>query len=246
MTTPGPFTTFRAALRPGVLLVVILGLTGCNIVRSFPAPDFSDATVKDGAEPDGATEAGTPCESCLSFSVRIAMSDGDAEECPDGDVSYGGASLQLTRDDVDGCDGEQTVGLFFQPVEVPAGATIHEATIEFTAAASGSEPTDLVIWAEAGINPPDFDGVDRDVSNRPRLARNVEWTVDAWAEQGESGPAQRSPDLRAVVQETVAQPGWASGNAMAFIVTGTGQRVAVAFDGEPTQAAELTIRYDPR
>lgn len=241
-----PHKPFVSALCPAVA-VLVMGLTGCNIVKRFPRPEFSDAAVADGSQPDASRggDVQIPCEPCLKFSTRTATSDGDAEECPDGDVTYTGASLQLTRDDTDGCAGEQTVGVFFQSVEVPAGATVHEATIQFTAAAAGTEPTDLVIWAEDGINPPDFDGVDRNVSNRPRLAGNVSWTVEAWSAPGESGPAQRTPNLRPVVQELVDQPGWASGNAMAFIITGTGQRVAVAFDGEPGQSAELTIRYAP-
>ena len=238
-------------------LAATIWLAGCNIVQEFPRPDFADATTPDigavdaGTDdvgPDAAEDASgnPPCEPCQTVSVQVASSDGDAEECPDGEVGYGDAALQLTRDDSDGCDGEQTVGVFFASVDVPAGATIHDAAIQFTAASSGSEATNLVIWGENGINPPDFDGIDSNVSNRPRLPESIEWTgVEAWAAQGDAGPAQRTPDLSAIVQRLVDQPGWAAGNAMAFILTGSGQRVAVAYDAEPSESAELEISYSP-
>jgi hypothetical protein len=52
---------------------------------------------------------------------------------------------------------------------------------------------------------------------------------------------QRTPNLAAVVQEIVNRPGWASGNAMAVVLTGTGRRTAEAWDG--TYAPTLRIEY---
>ena len=46
-----------------------------------------------------------------------------------------------------------------------------------------------------------------------------------------------------VIQEIVSQPGWASGNALALIVTGTGERVAESRDGAPEGAPLLHIEY---
>jgi hypothetical protein len=55
--------------------------------------------------------------------------------------------------------------------------------------------------------------------------------------------AQRTPDLSAVVQEIVGQPGWASGNAIAIMIAGTGTRTARAFNaaGAPVLHIEYTI-----
>jgi hypothetical protein len=44
-----------------------------------------------------------------------------------------------------------------------------------------------------------------------------------------------------VIQEIVNRSGWASGNALALIVTGTGERVAESYDG--SAAPELHIEY---
>ncbi len=58
-----------------------------------------------------------------------------------------------------------------------------------------------------------------------------------------AGPDQRTPDLSAVIQEVVNRPGWASGNAIAVIITGTGKRVADSFDGYVYGAPYLHIQY---
>jgi hypothetical protein len=61
--------------------------------------------------------------------------------------------------------------------------------------------------------------------------------------KNEAGPAQQTPDLAGVVQEIVDRPGWANGNSLAVIVTGTGRRTAEAFDGSRSAAPLLHIEY---
>ena len=59
---------------------------------------------------------------------------------------------------------------------------------------------------------------------------------------GEAGADQRTPDLSAVVQEVVDRPGWARGNALVVLVSGTGKRAAVAAwrAGAPLPIAQVT------
>jgi hypothetical protein len=57
------------------------------------------------------------------------------------------------------------------------------------------------------------------------------------------GVDQRTPNLAAVIQEIVNQPGWARGNPLALIITGTGKRVAEAYEGGATKAPRLYIEY---
>jgi hypothetical protein len=47
-----------------------------------------------------------------------------------------------------------------------------------------------------------------------------------------------------VVQEIVNRQGWASGNALALILTGSGARVAEAFEGGAARAPVLHIEYE--
>ncbi len=56
----------------------------------------------------------------------------------------------------------------------------------------------------------------------------------------------RTPDLSTIMQEIVDRDGWQSGNAMAFMVEGTGRRTAVSYNGDSAKAPKLYVRYyDP-
>ena len=46
-----------------------------------------------------------------------------------------------------------------------------------------------------------------------------------------------------MLREVVGRPGWASGNALALVITGTGHRTARAYDGKPAGAALLHVEY---
>src|SRR5207244_11296716 len=51
------------------------------------------------------------------------------------------------------------------------------------------------------------------------------------------------PDLSAVLQEIVNRPGWVGGNAVVLIITGTGKRVAKAYDEDHAGAPLLHVEY---
>ena len=59
----------------------------------------------------------------------------------------------------------------------------------------------------------------------------------------EAGVNQRTSNLGSIVQEIVSRPGWASGNAIVLVITGTGTRVASAFDDNAALAARLVVTY---
>jgi hypothetical protein len=67
--------------------------------------------------------------------------------------------------------------------------------------------------------------------------------VPGWPTVGEAASNQRTPDLGPVIQEVVARAGWAPGNALVLIVTGTGHRTARAFDEGAAGAALLHVEY---
>ena len=55
--------------------------------------------------------------------------------------------------------------------------------------------------------------------------------------------AERTPDLKAIVQEIIDRGGWAALNDMAFMLTGTGTRTAKSYEGSATGAPLLHIEY---
>ena len=92
----------------------------------------------------------------------------------------------------------------------------------------------LEIRGEASDHAGAFASDSYNITSRPTTVATVAWAPPAWNTVGASGPKQQTPDLSAVVQEVVDRAGWASGNAMAFVLSGTGKRTAEAHaGGEP-------------
>ena len=169
----------------------------------------------------------------------IAQSGDDAEELPDGSMYLNSSDLELIDDPQ---RGEQVVDLRFTNIEVPHGAKINTARVQFTVD-DDDEPvaTELVIRGELAADTQPFRSAARDVSSRRRTAASVGWSPGPWTIVGERGQQQQTPDLSALIEEIVALPGWREGNALALIIRGSGHRAAVSFDGNPTGAPVLYI-----
>ena len=158
---------------------------------------------------------------------RVAAGADDAEESQSGSVGVSSSDLELVTDGSD----VQTVGIRFSGLAIPQGATIQSAWLQFQADETSSETTTLTIRGEASDNAVPFTTGTNNVSARPRTSAAVGWSPPAWNLVGEAGPAQQSPDLSSVVREIVSRSGWQSGNAMVFVITGSGRRVAESYDG---------------
>ena len=125
----------------------------------------------------------------------------------------------------------QTIGMRFTGITVPRNANVTKAYIQFTTDETGTAATSLTIRAEASDNATTFTTATNNVSSRARTTAAANWTPAAWTVVDEAG-VNPHPDLSAVLREVTNRSGWASGNALAFIVNGTGKRVARAFDAQ--------------
>jgi hypothetical protein len=171
--------------------------------------------------------------------VRVAGSSDDAEETASGSVDLTSSDLELVDD-----DGLQTVGLRFAEVAVPRDAVIRNAYVQFQVDEATSEPTALSFKGQASDRAATFSTMSRDISTRPRTNAAVPWSPPPWPTVGAAGPVQRTPSLASVIQEIVDRPEWASGNPLALVITGSGRRVANAYDRIPEAAPLLRIEYD--
>jgi PKD repeat protein len=175
----------------------------------------------------------TPPAADVTVETQIVASTDDAEEKRSG-------SMELTSSDLD--LGERTVGLRF-PLDVPPGATIVTAYVQFTV----EEPTTLVgaltIAGQASDDALTFTSTSRNITGRPRTGATVAWTPGAWTTVDAAGPVQQTPDLAAIVQEVVDRPGWIRGKGLVFIFTGSGGRSARSYDGKQTTAPLLHVEY---
>ncbi|MGI9326013.1 MAG: hypothetical protein ACR2PZ_12385, partial [Pseudomonadales bacterium] len=62
--------------------------------------------------------------------------------------------------------------------------------------------------------------------------------------KGEAGPNQKTPNIASIIQEVTGRPGWASGNSLVLIITGTGERAAESFNGDQAGAPLLHVEYE--
>ena len=193
-------------------------------------------TASDGAltTTDQAQITVYPAGTVLS---RIAVGSDDAEESATGNVATNGNDIELVYS-----GSNQTVGLRFTSLAIPQGATINSAAIQFRADESQSEATSLLIQGQAAGTTATFTNTSLNVSSRPRTAGSVTWTPPAWT-SGQVGATQRTPDIKAIIQEIVNRADWVSGNSIVIIITGTGHRTAESHEGLATGAARLELQY---
>jgi hypothetical protein len=163
--------------------------------------------------------AGT--NTALGAAVWEATSgEGIEEELSSGNLDTGSSDLELVYEGAGPppSDG-QLVGLRFVNVNVPKGANITNAWVQFTAdneKLTGSV-VNLAIWGRLEANPAAFAG-SRAVSTATKTSASVKWSnLPSWT-SGARGSDQRTPNLSVVIQELVNQSGWAPGNALALII----------------------------
>ncbi|MEP5614382.1 MAG: DUF2341 domain-containing protein, partial [Cyclobacteriaceae bacterium] len=148
----------------------------------------------------------------------------------DNDDAAEDAAGVVTRTDPDGLlyfGDDNTVGLRFQGVNVPAGATIVSSFIQIISDNSGSDQCDVNIYGHVGDAAP-FSGTANELSNLV-TGTTIPWSIDAFAV---ASGAHNSPDISTIVQNNISS-GWASGDDMVFLFqgVGTGEREARAREG---------------
>lgn len=185
---------------------------------------------------------------CIDNTICVTLGGAfnpDAEEATNGNMYVNTGALDLVFDSSPPYwRGNQLTGLRFENVALPPNAVIVDAHIQFTARnAINVDTCSLVLQAHDADNAAPIGWVLNDLSGRTRTAASVAWEPSPWLSANDRGAAQRSPDLSAVVQELVDRAGWQSGNAVLFLVSGTGGRSAWSWDQDPTKAAELCVSY---
>ena len=180
--------------------------------------------------------------SCDTIRVisRVSQSSDDAEErVSNGNMTLG-TTLQLPR----ASSNNQYVGLRFQNVKVPQGATIVSATIEFEVDSTASGTVNLTIQGENSSSPSTFTSTSNDISARPLTTASVTWNG---VPNSAVNTKLTTPNLATIVQEIVNPAGWASGNPMAFRIersgTGTDNRNVESYDSEAAAAPLLRVTY---
>ncbi|UCD98312.1 MAG: beta-propeller fold lactonase family protein [Chloroflexota bacterium] len=182
----------------------------------------------------------TLSQSIVSFDVRVSTSSDDAEENNSGRVSLNSSDLELVDE-----RSNQIVGIRFNGIAVPQGATISSANIQFKVdETKNTDICTLSIHGERTTNASTFTNSRRNISSRLMTTAFESWSPEPWLVVGAKGPDQRTPNIASVIQEIVNQPGWSEGNSLVIIISGTGKRVAESFNGDQADAPILHIEYE--
>jgi len=177
-------------------------------------------------------------ENSLPVIIQTGISDplDDIEENQAGEIYSTSSDLELVSD-----GGVQTVGLRFNNINLPQGAQIERAYIQFTVDESSSSFTRVELRTEQVDNAVAFEEINQNLTNRDFSGAAVVWQIDPWNSEFEQGPAQRSPELKAIIQEVIDRAGWQGGNSIVFGITGSGTRTAISYNRDPDFAPVLHI-----
>lgn len=188
-------------------------------------------------------------EAQTTITKRVAASSDDAEEeGPTGTTPnrmwLSSSDIELVSDFGSPTAGVQKIGLRFTSMTIPAGATITGAYLIFRAIVAdpgmtNSDTTSLTIKGQLAANASTFTSTSGNISGRSLTSASASWVPTTWT----TGTDYNSPSIVSVIQELVNQGTWASGNAMAVIITGTGHRASPSWDKDAANAAQLVVTY---
>ncbi len=161
----------------------------------------------------------------VEFIVKGSGDDGELDT--DGTVSAGTRLRMETG---------REVFLRFSGLDLPRGAIVRSAHVQFAAADEATAP--LVLSIEGLLAP-------SDPVAGPRTPA-VTWAPAGWSDPGLAGPYQRTPDLSAIFQRLVMGAEWVSGQSVTLVIRteGEGHRSALSFEGGHAPVLRLEYTLD--
>ncbi len=179
-----------------------------------------------------------------TIEVSINKSENDVEEYASGSIGKYSSDLEVLYDWV----ADQTVGLRFENLNIPAGAIITNAELEMQVDETGYGKVSVEIYVEDNDSPAAFSYSTNDVSNRPVVSGlKVNWDE---LPNKDVGYKVRSPNLKDLIQNLVNRGSWSASSKTAVLIikkkAGTvidvnNRRVFESYDG--SYAPKLRITY---
>jgi type IV pilus assembly protein PilY1 len=165
---------------------------------------------------------------------QVSDSDGNLEEKSNGRESTG---PELTFDS----SRNSYIGLHFSDINIPQGATITSAYLEFVAYGTDtSGNASMVIRAIDTDDADDFSDHDNYMLRDVAKTGSVSWAMPEFRRNN----TYQSDDISSVVSTIVNRSGWQSGNDIAFVLSDFSQeRGAYSYQGKPSSAPMLYIEY---
>ena len=141
----------------------------------------------------------------------------------------------------------QLIGMRFQEVAIPAGATITSAVLEFFPSEVLADAINIKISGEASDDSTPFTTTANDLSGRLKTVAAVASWVDA--DWDDVNVPEQTDDVTAIIQEIVNRPGWCGNNALSLFLENNNAAAGLAlhafsFDGDQSRAPMLRVDFD--
>jgi PKD repeat protein len=190
----------------------------------------------------------------VTATFQVSAGTDDAEQdLTAGNMNLTSSDLELTKDGT----SNQLLGVRFTGVNIPQGAVITNAYMQFTVdEVNTTGDVNVLIGVENTDNPLTMATFDFDIYHRiMNYGDTLIWKPGPFAVVGNAGTDQRTPDLAKLLQTIVNRPNWKAGNAVLFTMidpaaanipgytANTAKRVAQAYENNPANAAKLVVTY---
>ncbi|WP_026294589.1 PilC/PilY family type IV pilus protein [Salinimonas chungwhensis] len=138
-------------------------------------------------------------------------------------------------------DANEHIGVRFRNVNIPQGAEIQEAVLQLTANTSYYYSASTTIRGLAYNNIGRLDKLNRyGLRYADKTSASVNWNMP-WVGYGSRF---ESDNLKHIIEEIVARPGWQPGNALALVMSDfAGVRGAFSYRGSGGNAPKLIVKY---
>ncbi|WP_407557527.1 fibronectin type III domain-containing protein [Winogradskyella sp. 4-2091] len=209
--------------------------------RGVVCDDNDPTTIYD--EEDGNCNCiGVDQATTTNETYSIVNKADDAEEfISTGAVDIISTDLELVSDG----GSDQIIGLRYKDFNVPKGATIHRAYIQFQTDEISTDVTNLTFHGELTDDSSGFTTATNNISSRSLTSNSETWNnVETWDNISEKSYKQRSPYLQSIITEIITQPGWQMGNSVTFVISGSGKRVAESRNGSVNDHPKLIVYYN--
>ncbi|MBV6647275.1 MAG: Ig-like domain-containing protein, partial [Cyclobacteriaceae bacterium] len=230
------YEVFRDGNSAGTTTTTSLAITGLSASTTYSMTVLArDAAGNASAQSTALSVTTASPSSSTTVTDRVSTTNDDAEET----ISTG--AMNLTSNDLD-IRSTDLNAMRFQ-LNVPQGATIESATIDFLAKDTNTGGNTLTFRAQASDNAAQFSTATGDISSRSTTTASVDWNPTDWT----LGTTYTSSDLTSIIQEVVNRSGWTANNNIVIIVSASSanKRAARTFDfaGSSADAPELSVTY---
>ena len=256
----GLVCSFQATPKTAALLLAstyflgacsLLFSVSSNVEEGDASQGTADATaVFDASQADARANVAICVNGSCSVSVRLEDGAQDVSQVLGGALNFGEEILSIG--DVDGnTTPDEFVGFRFQNLDIPMGAGITDARIQFASAEQTTSHDVIILRFEDSSLAAPF-SKDQDLEERSQntiSSLSTTWNLQSpggdW-EINESGLPQRTPIFFGAMQHLVNRSDWTrTDNAIVVLARGMlGSRRVRAYESGAANGATIFVQYD--